>query len=319
MTTRPAALVVVVGLSVIAVGWPVPSYGQPTATGAGASPASRAGAHQAQHAQHTGQSGSKQPSSTTAGQITDDHTEHEANQPPSEDPGIPPITDADRAAAFPDVTVSAVHDNAVNYFVLLDQLEWQGDETGGGLNWDSKGWTGRDRDRLWFRTEGQAENGRLGDAEAHLFYGRAFARWWDVVVGLRQDLRPDPAQSWLALGVQGLAPYWFEVEATAYLGAGGQTAARLEAEYELLFTNRLVLQPLVELNLYGKTNAERGIGAGVSEFDAGLRIRYEFRREFAPYLGVIWTNAFGATADFARAAGDTPGGRRFVAGLRLWY
>ncbi len=256
------------------------------------------------------------PASTHAQQTTIEHTGQETTQP--ETP-IPPVTDADRAAAFPDVDVSAVHDTAVNYFVLFDQLEWQGDETGGGVNWDSKGWIGGDRDRLWFRAEGQAEDGHLGDVEAHLLYSRAVARWWDVVVGLRQDLRPGPAQSWLALGVQGLAPYWFEVEATAYLGAGGQTAARFEAEYELLFTNRLVLQPLVELNLYGKTNAERGIGAGVSAFDAGLRIRYEFRREFAPYVGVIWTNAFGKTADFAAAAGETTDGRRLVAGLRLWF
>ena len=109
------------------------------------------------------------------------------------------------------------------------------------------------------------------------------------------------------------------MEATAYLGGGGQTAARLEAEYELLFTNRLVLQPLVEVNLYGKTNAERGIGAGVSMFEGGLRLRYELRREIAPYIGVTWHDAFGDTARLAEAAGDTMGGRRLVAGLRLWF
>ena len=117
----------------------------------------------------------------------------------------------------------------------------------------------------------------------------------------------------------GLAPYWFEVEATAYVGAGGQTAARLEATYELLFTNRVALQPLVEVNLYGKTNRERGIGAGVSSLDAGLRIRYELRREFAPYLGVSWHSRFGETADFAEAGGESTRGRRFVAGLQLWF
>ncbi len=255
---------------------------------------------------------------TTTGQTTPvtPPAEQGATQPKTP---IPPITDADRAAAFPDVAGHTVPDNAVHSFVLFDQLEWQGVETGGSLHWDTTGWVGRDRDRVWFRTEGQAEQGRLGDAEAHLFYGRAFARWWDVVVGLRQDLRPGPAQSWLAVGVQGLAPYWFDVEATAYLGAGGQTAARLEAEYELLFTNRLALQPMVEVNLYGKTNAERGIGAGVSSFDAGLRIRYELRRELAPYLGVTWHSRFGEPARFAEAAGESTGGRRLVAGLRLWF
>ncbi len=232
---------------------------------------------------------------------------------------IPPITDADRAAAFPDVDGHTVLDNAVHSFVLFDQLEWQGSDSSNGVRWDAGGWVGGDLNRLWFRTEGQARSGRLDDAEAHLLYGRAVARWWDVVVGVRQDLRPGPAQSWLAVGVQGIAPYWFDVEATAYLGAGGQTAVRLEAEYELLLTRRLVLQPLVELNLYGQTNAARGIGAGISSFDAGLRVRYELRREFAPYLGVTWHNRFGETAGLAEAAGESPGGRRLVAGLRLWF
>ena len=232
---------------------------------------------------------------------------------------VPPITAADRAAAFPDVDGHTVPDNAVHSFVLFDQLEWQGSEDSNGGSWDAGGWVGRDLNRLWFRTEGQAEDGDLGDAEAHLLYGRAVARWWDVVVGVRQDFRPGPAQSWLAVGVQGLAPYWFDVEATAYLGADGQTAVRLEAEYELLLTRRLALQPLVELNLYGKTNAERGLGAGLSSFDAGLRIRYELRREFAPYVGVIWYNRFGETAELVEAAGELADGRRVVAGLRLWF
>jgi copper resistance protein B len=116
-----------------------------------------------------------------------------------------------------------------------------------------------------------------------------------------------------------MAPYWFDVEATAYLSAGGQTAVRLEAGSELLFTRRLVLRPLVELNLCGQTNAERGIGAGLSSFDAGLRVRYELRREFAPYLGVIWNNRVGETAALADAAGESPGGQRVVAGLRVWF
>ncbi len=249
------------------------------------------------------------------------HDQHAEHAPVPDQPvtPIPPVTEADRAAAFPDVESHAMHDNALHSFVLLDQLEWRRGVDRSAATWDSKGWIGRDLDRLWFRAEGASEDGRLGDAEAHLFYGRGFARWWDVLVGLRQDVRPGPAQSWLAVGIQGLAPYWFEVEATAYLGRGGQTAARLEAEYDLLLTNRLVLQPLVEANLYGKSNAERGIGAGISTFEAGFRLRYEFRREVAPYIGVTWNNAFGQTADFASSAGDTISGRRYLAGLRLWF
>ena len=275
---RPGAHLLVIIAAILIVGWPASASAQrPAATG----------------------------------QTTEAPTEQGMTEPQTP---IPPLTDADRAAAFPDVDGHALPDNAVQAFVLVDQVEWQGGETGSGLTWDAKGWLGRDRDRLWFRTEGEAEGGSLGATEVHLFYGRAVARWWDVVVGVRQDVRPGPAQTWAAFGVQGLAPYWFEVEATGYVSDGGQTAARLEAEYELLFTNRLVLQPRVEVNLYGKTHEARGVGAGLSDVEAGLRMRYEFRREFAPYIGLEWSRPFGQTADFAAAAG-----LRFVAGLRLWY
>jgi copper resistance protein B len=233
---------------------------------------------------------------------------------PALPPYIPPLTDEDRRAAFPDVKGHAVHDNAVNYFVLFDQLEWQ---TGGGengLNLDGRGWVGRDRDRLWFRAEGDGN-----EAQTHVMYGRQFARWWDVVAGVRQDFRPGSPQTWAAVGVQGLAPYWFEIEATGYVGASGRTRARFEVEYELRFTNRLVLQPLFEAEVAGKSDPERGIGAGLSTTDLGFRLRYEFRREIAPYAGVTWSNKWGKTADFAEAAGEDSGGARFVTGLRVWF
>jgi copper resistance protein B len=232
---------------------------------------------------------------------------------------IPPVTDEDRKAAFPDVQGHAVHDRSVNYFVLFDQLEWQAGDGANGINVDSRGWVGRDRDRLWFRAEGDGESGRVGEAQAHVLYGRQFARWWDVVAGIRQDLRPGSPQTWAAFGVQGLAPYWFDIEATGYVGASGRTHARFEVEYELLFTNRLVLQPLFEAEVFGKSDPDRGIGAGLSTTDLGFRLRYEFRREIAPYIGVTWRNKWGKTADFAEAAGEDTDGARFVTGLRLWF
>ena len=244
----------------------------------------------------------------------------EQHQAPTELPSfIPPVTDEERKAAFPDVQGHTVHDNGMNYFVLLDQLEWQAGDGANGINIDTRGWVGRDRDRLWFRAEGDGEGGRVGDAQAHVLYGRQFARWWDVVAGVRQDFRPGPRQTWAAFGVQGLAPYWFDIEATGYVGASGRTHARFEVEYELLFTNRLILQPLFEAEVFGKSDPERGIGAGLSTTDLGFRIRYEFRREIAPYIGVTWSNKWGKTADFAEAAGEDTGGARFVTGLRLWF
>ena len=251
----------------------------------------------------------------SAHQVRDEPTGHDDAGPSAE---TRPITDADRAAAFPDVKGHTVHDTAVNYFVLFDQLEWQAGDGGTG-SWDSKGWIGRDRDRLWLRTEGSREARHFDAAEAHVLYGRAVARWWDLVAGIRHEARPGPGRTWAALGVQGLAPYWFEVEATAYLGEGGRTHLRLETEYELLLTNRLVLQPLVEIDMYGRSDPERGIGAGLSSVEAGLRLRYEIRREIAPYLGAVWHRKFFGTADLANAEGEDSGGARLALGLRFWF
>ena len=265
-------------------------------------------------AQADSHAGHKQEQSKPNPQATDP-AEKRVEVPPF----IPPVTEELRKAAFSDVEGHAVHDRAVSYYALFDQLEWQAGKGGNGANIDSRGWVGRDRDRLWLRAEGDSESGRVGEAQTHVLYGRQVARYWDVVGGIRQDFRPGPAQTWAAFGVQGLAPYWFHIEATAYVGASGRTHARFEVEYELLFTNRLVLQPLFEAELAGKSDPERGAGAGLSSTDLGFRLRYEVKREFAPYLGITWRNRWGKTADFAEAAGEETGGARFVTGLRLWF
>jgi copper resistance protein B len=244
-----------------------------------------------------------------------------AKAPDSQQPStpIPPLTDADRAAAFPNLEGHPTHDRKVYSYVLFDQLEWQGGGEENTISWDTMGWIGGDIHRLWFRTEGESGQSGVHEAEAHLLYGRAFSRWWDFVAGVRQDVRPDPAQTWAALGIQGLAPYFFELQATAYVGASGRTQARLEAEYEMLITNRLILHPRGEVNLFGKSDPQRGIGSGLSTAEAGLRLRYEFRREFAPYVGFAWNRKFGGTADFAKAIGEEPGRTRFTAGIRMWF
>jgi copper resistance protein B len=251
--------------------------------------------------------------------------QHDQGKPATEQPAaplppfIPPVTDDDRQAAFPEVPGHAIHDRALNYYVLFDQLEWQSADGIDVLNANTKGWIGGDRNRLWFRAEGDGTDGRVQNAEAHALLGRQIARWWDVVGGVRQDLRPGPAQTWAAVGLQGLAPYWFEIHVTGYVGASGRTQLRAEAEYELLLTNRLRLQPRVEANVFGKSDPERRTGAGLSTTEAGFRLRYEFRRELAPYVGVEWRTNWGKTADLADASGEKAGGARFVAGLRFWF
>lgn len=248
-----------------------------------------------------------------------DHSAHMAEAAAQPRDPIPPLTDADRAAAFPQgLEGHATHDSRITAFVLFDQLEWQGGDEG-GVSIDNKTWIGGDINRVWLRAEGESSAGRPENAQMHALYGRSISRWWDVVAGVRQDFKPGPAQTWVAIGIQGLAPQWFEVEATAYIGRAGRTHLRLEAEYELLLTNRLILQPLIETEIYGKDDRLRGVASGLTSIDAGLRLRYEIRREFAPYVGLTWHRALFGTADYARADGEEVGKARLALGVRAWF
>lgn len=232
---------------------------------------------------------------------------------------IPALTDADRAAAVPPPDDHPVHDNSVQSYVLFNRLEGFEAEEGRGLEWEGQAWMGTDLNKLWLRSEGERVDGHTEAADLEVLYGRAVSPWWDVVAGVRHDFKPGESQDSLAFGIQGLAPYKFEVAATGYLGESGQTAARLEAEYETLLTNRLILQPLVELNFHGKDDEGRGIGSGLSTAEAGVRLRYEVVRQFAPYVGVVYERAFGKTADFRREEGEDTHDTRFVAGFRIWF
>ncbi|MHC6228154.1 copper resistance protein B [Pseudomonas sp. X10] len=232
---------------------------------------------------------------------------------------IPVLTDADREAAFPPLGGHQVHDSGNNSFFLLDQLEYQDADEGSTLAWDASGWVGGDVNRLWVRSEGERTNGVTEDAELQLLYGRSVSPWWDVVAGVRQDFKPESPQTWAAFGIQGLALYDFEAEATAFIGENGQTAVRLEGEYDILLTNRLILQPTAEANFYGKNDPERGVGSGLANTEVGLRLRYEIVRQFAPYIGVTWSRSYGKTADFIRDEGGDVNEARFVAGIRMWF
>jgi copper resistance protein B len=202
---------------------------------------------------------------------------------------------------------------------VFDRLEvWNADK-GTGMAWEGQSWIGTDLNRLWLRSEGERVAGRTDKASLEVLYGRSLSPWWDVVTGVRHDFKPGASQDFAAIGVMGLAPYKFEVAATAYIGQSGQTSARIEVEYETLLTNRLILQPLVELNLYGQDDARRGIGSGLGTIEAGLRLRYEVSRQFAPYVGIVRERAFGRTADFRSDEGEHVDDTRFVAGLRFWY
>ncbi len=203
--------------------------------------------------------------------------------------------------------------------LLVDRLETVRNDDNTRGAYDLQAWYGRDYNRLVLKAEGDISDGKLEEADTELLWGHAVATFWDTQLGLRYESSEEqPDRSWLAFGVQGLAPYWFELDVTAYLGENGRSALGLSAEYELLFTQKLILQPRLEANFYGKDDPDRARGTGLSDITAGLRLRYEIRREFAPYLGIEWAGRFGETADYARAAGESKDETRVVLGLRFW-
>jgi len=203
--------------------------------------------------------------------------------------------------------------------VMLDQLEWRDAQEGGAGAWDAEGWYGGDTNKLWVKTQGERINGLTRDASVDVLADHVIARWWNAQGGVRQDFGKGPARTWLALGLQGVAPYWLDTEVTFYIGAEGRPAARLKATYDLLLTQRLIVQPYGELNIYGKADAQRQIGSGLSNLELSLRLRYEIRRELAPYLGVGWFRRLGATAERVRAAGGDSDAVELVGGLRIWF
>lgn len=212
----------------------------------------------------------------------------------------------------------AVADNGVFYQVLFDQLEYARtrDDLDGPV-WEAHVWVGGDFDKMWLKTEGERVGGS-SSGRVEVLWSHAVAAFWDAQLGVRHDFGGGPSRQWLALDVQGVAPYLLDVEAMAYVGPSGRTSARFGAEYSFRLTQRAFLTPDVETNLHGKSDRARGIGSGVSDVSLGLRLRYEIRREIAPYIGIAWTRRLGQTADLAREGGESRSERQLVAGVRLF-
>lgn len=215
----------------------------------------------------------------------------------------------------------AMNNNPLLGYAALNQNEWR---TGDGTNtyrWEGEGWFGGNLNRAWLKTEGDlnTDSGALDEAEVQLLYSRAISSYFNLQAGARYDFDPTPSRAWATFGVEGLAPLFFHVGAFAFISSGGHCAARLEGHYDLLLTQRLVLEPQAELNFYTKSEASRGIGSGLSDLDSGLRLRYEVTRQFAPYIGFTYERKFGGTADFARRHGEGVEDARLVVGIRAWY
>ncbi len=213
-------------------------------------------------------------------------------------------------------------DSAPVWKLLLDQLEWRDGNLGEArAAWDGEASYGGDIDKLWLKSEGtyiaNGQDSGVRDASVDALWSRVVSPWWTGQAGLRQDFGQSPSRTWVALGIEGLAPQWVETEATVYAGEGGHTAARLKAEYDLLLTQRLVLQPFLEANAYGRSDPQRQIGSGLSDLQLSARLRFEIRREIAPYVGIVWLRRFGATADLTRAAGGQSSEVELAAGIHV--
>lgn len=263
-------------------------------------------------------------SGTDHGSMDHSQMHHDGPMPAPATPGDPtpagPRDPHAYADGYDNEPMSAHHMAPPRAFLLLvDKLEFQGNtRSADGLAWDIQGWSGGDVDRLGWRSEGAAA-GHEVEADVEAFWAHAISPFWEVQAGIRQDLGDGPERSWAGIGIEGLAPYWFDVRASLYAAPSGRLAARLNVEYALLLTQRLVLTPELEADAYSETDRARGIGRGLSEVTLAARLRYELRREFAPYVGVSWTAKLGRTAALARADGASPREAAIVAGVRFWF
>ncbi len=208
--------------------------------------------------------------------------------------------------------------------VIFDQLEYRNNDDNNTLRWDMQGWIGTDYRKFWVKFEGEDEtSSSTGELELQTLYSQSIAPFWDFQMGIRYDTNygsgPNNDRFFAVIGFQGLAPYWFEVEPAFFVSEDGDVSARLVTTYDLLFTQKLILQPRFEINAAASEVSDFGIGKGINDIQLGLRLRYEIHRKIAPYAGFSWTKQFGDTADFVRAEGDDTNNLAFVAGIRLWF
>lgn len=262
-----------------------------------------------------------------------DHSHHQSAPPPEQDP---PAAASAAASTEPAHAADLHFDPAEMQTVraqlrrenggmrtgmaMLDQFETTFSDEGEGYAWNAQGWYGGDLHRFWFRSEGEGEFGdALEDAELQLLYGRAISPYFDLQAGLRQQHTPEADRTELALGIQGLAPYWFEVNAAAFLSSEGDLRARAESEYDLRLTQRLILQWHGELNLAARDIPELELDSGITSIEVGLRLRYEFSRRFAPYVGVQWFETSGFSDDSMGIRRKDSNATQILVGLRAWY
>lgn len=210
-------------------------------------------------------------------------------------------------------------DDPLLYLLQVDQLEISDGQAERPVALDAQGWVGYDLNKFWIKADAEYVDSQLEEAELQLLLSRAVAPFWDFQFGIRRDFKPSPKTDFAVLGFQGLAPYYFEIDAALFVDESGQSSIRFEAEYEFLFTQKLILTPEVTINIAGYNDEISRIGSGLSSLEMGLRLRYEIVREFAPYIGINWNESYGRTANILRNNAEDTAASEALVGIKVWY
>lgn len=226
-------------------------------------------------------------------------------------------------ATFPVMAFAGdMEDDPLLATLIVDKLEMRTADGSNPVEWDAHGWIGKDLNKFWFKTEGEYRKEKIEKVEFQALYSRAIDPNWDLQIGARKDTYQEPGKpdrNWLAMGFNGLAPYNFDIDTALFLGEDGRSSFRFKTEYEILLSQKLILVPELEMDFFGKNDPATKTGSGLSETELGLRLRYEIRREFAPYIGVNWSKLWGKTADYAKEEREDYDDVQFVIGVRFWF
>ena len=247
---------------------------------------------------------------------------HDITTDPQVGEPIKKVVDDEQEGAQTNFGTQQVHDDQIFYQVIGDRLEQRFQQGDNALLYDMQGWVGNDYNKLWIKAEGEYNTSTDEHEETSFetLYSRNAVSFWDIQAGIRHDfLSGADDRDFAAFGIQGLAPYWFEVEATSYISDEGDVSGILEAEYDLLLSQRLILQPRFETEVAVQDVEDYNIGSGITGFETGLRLRYEFSRKFAPYIGVSWEQNLGETKDMLEADGEQTNNTALVTGLKFWF
>lgn len=204
--------------------------------------------------------------------------------------------------------------------VMIDQFEVRVSDGSNSLGLEADAWMGKDLHKAWFKLDIEKTGTEYEQVELQALYSRAVSTYWDLQMGLRHDAKPaGETRDWAVIGIRGLAPYYFDVDAALFVGTHGQLALSVNTEYEVMLTQRLVLSPELQVNLFSQNDSAVDQGSGLSDIELGLRLGYEIRREIAPYIGVNWERKFGQTARYARSVGEKTDDLQIVVGFRAWF